>query len=252
MMRFWSFRLIAANVAVFVLTYVVGPGLFRALQFQPVHVLDRPWTIITYMFLHGDFSHILFNMLGLYFFGPRVELELGPRRFLTLYFLSGVAGALLSLIFSPHSAIVGASGAIFGVFLAFAYHWPREPIYIWGILPVEARWMVVGMTALSLFGGFGGGGDGIAHFAHLGGYIGAFAYLKFLDSRAGARLQQTGFVAPAAHIDRGAIERWAAIDRDKLHEVNRDELDRIRAKIMTNGPASLTPQEITFLDRFSS
>jgi membrane associated rhomboid family serine protease len=251
MMRFWSFRLIAANVVMFLLTYV-GRGLFSALQFQPAHVLDRPWTIITYMFLHADFSHILFNMLGLYFFGPRVELELGSRRFLTLYFLSGIAGAVLSLVFAPHSAIVGASGAIFGVFLAFAYHWPREPIYIWGILPVEARWMVVGMTALSLFGGFGGGGDGIAHFAHLGGYIGAYAYLKFLDSRAGARLREGGFVVPTTTPGRGAIERWGSIDREKLHEVNRDELDRIRAKLMTTGPASLTPQEIAFLERFSA
>jgi membrane associated rhomboid family serine protease len=248
-MNLWSFRLIAANVAVFVLTYV-GPGLFAALQFQPAHVLDRPWTIITYMFLHADVTHILFNMLGLYFFGPRVEIELGERRFLTLYFLSGVAGALLSMVFSPHSAIVGASGAIFGVFLAFAYRWPREPIYVWGVLPIEARWMVVGMTALSLFGGFGGGGDGIAHFAHLGGYLGAYGYLKFLDSRSGAPLRQQGFVPPPP--ERGAMERWAAIDREKLHVVNRDELDRIRAKIVATGPASLTAQEVAFLERFSS
>jgi membrane associated rhomboid family serine protease len=248
-MNLWSFRLIAANVVVFVLTYV-GPGLFTALQFQPAHILDRPWTIITYMFLHANLTHILFNMLGLYFFGPRVEIELGERHFLTLYFLSGIAGALLSLVFSPHSAIVGASGAIFGVFLAFAYHWPREPIYIWGLLPVQARYLVAGMTALSLFGGFGGGGDGIAHFAHLGGYLGAFVYLKYLDSRSGARLRQVGILPPPP--ERGATERWAAIDREKLHVVNREELDRIRAKISATGPASLTAQEIAFLERFSS
>jgi membrane associated rhomboid family serine protease len=250
-MNLWSYRLIAANVAAYALMYV-SPGLFGLLEFQPSHFLERPWTIITYMFLHDprSITHILFNMLGLYFFGPRVEIELGERRFLTLYFLSGIAGALLSLVFSPHSAIVGASGAIFGVFLAFAYHWPRERIYVWGVLPIEARWMVVGMTALSLFGGFGGGGDGIAHFAHLGGYLGAFGYLKYLDSRSGRRMRQQGFIPPPP--ERGAMERWAAIDRGKLHVVNRDELDRIRGKITATGPASLTAQEIAFLERFSS
>jgi membrane associated rhomboid family serine protease len=248
-MNLWSFRLIAANVVVFVLTYV-RPGLFQALQFQPAHFLDRPWTIITYMFLHADVTHILFNMLGLYFFGPRVEIELGEKQFLILYFLSGITGALLSMVFSPRSAIVGASGAIFGVFLAFAYYWPREPIYVWGVLPIEARWMVVGMTALSLFGGFGGGGDGIAHFAHLGGYLGAYGFLKYVDSRSGARLRQQGLAPPPP--ERGALDRWTAIYRDKLHVVNRDELDRIRAKIAATGPASLTPQEIAFLERFSA
>jgi membrane associated rhomboid family serine protease len=247
-MRLWSFRLIAANVVVFILT-MIGPGLFRLLTFVPALVLDRPWTIVTYMFVHAGVMHILFNMLGLYFFGPRVELELGSRRFLVLYFLSGIAGAVVSMVFSPMSPIVGASGAIFGVLLAFAYFWPREPIYIWGILPIEARWLVVGMTALSLFGGFGGGGDGIAHFAHLGGYAGAYLYLRYVSSRSHARLRDQGFIPPPP--ERGAVERWAAIDRDKLHEVNRDELDRVRAKIARTGPASLTPQEIEFLERFS-
>jgi hypothetical protein len=109
--------------------------------------------------------------------------------------------------------------------------------------------MVVGMTSLTLFGGFGGGGDGIAHFAHLGGYLGAYGYLKYLDSRSGARLRQQGFMPPPP--ERGAMERWLAIDREKLHVVNRDELDRIRAKIAATGPASLSAQEIAFLERFS-
>jgi hypothetical protein len=109
--------------------------------------------------------------------------------------------------------------------------------------------MVVGMTALSLFGGFGGGGDGIAHFAHLGGYLGAYGYLKYLDSRSGARMRQQSIVPLPP--ERGAVERWAAIDREKLHVVNREELDRIRAKIAVTGPASLTAQEIAFLERFS-
>ena len=151
----WTIRLIVANVAAFVLTQAV-PRLMEMMMLVPAHILERPWTAITYMFMHAGFTHILFNMLGLYFFGPQVETELGGTRFLTLYFISGLAGAALSFVFTPFEAIVGASGAIFGVFLAFAYFWPRERIFIWGILPIEARWLVVAMTGLSLFGGFGG------------------------------------------------------------------------------------------------
>jgi membrane associated rhomboid family serine protease len=240
-------RLIIANVGVFALTYA-APGLMDAMALVPAYALVRPWTLVTYMFMHANVSHILFNMLGLYFFGPRVEDELGGARFLLLYFISGLMGAVLSFVFTPFVAIVGASGAIYGVFLAFAYFWPRERIFIWGILPIEARWLVAGMTALSLFGGLGSGGN-IAHFAHLGGFVGAFIYLKLIDRR--VHRAQLVVVPSPASVSRIALDRWAKIDRAKLHEVNRDELDRIRMKLSTHGVESLSTQEIAFLDRFS-
>jgi membrane associated rhomboid family serine protease len=131
--------IIIANVAVFFLI----PGqtmLYRELAFIPAAILVRPWTIITYMFLHGGFAHIFFNMLALFFFGPRLEMRLGGGRFLALYFVAGVTGALLSLIefvaTGGNIAIVGASGAVFGVMLGYAHYWPRDRIFIWGILPV--------------------------------------------------------------------------------------------------------------------
>src|SRR5690606_22835953 len=140
----------------------------------PRLALLRPWTIVTHMFLHGGLGHLLFNMLALYFFAPRVEALLRTRSFVTLYFASGVTGALLSMFFSG-APILGASAAVFGVMLAFAWFWPDERIFIWGVLPVPARGMVIGTTVLALFGGFSGSRDGVAHFAHLGGYVGAFA-----------------------------------------------------------------------------
>jgi membrane associated rhomboid family serine protease len=194
-MRLWTYRLIAANVVVFVLTSM-SHRLGYVLDFMPAEILSRPWGIVTYMFVHANTPHILFNMLGLYFFGPRVEIELGEVRFLTLYFLSGISGALFSLVLAPGSAIVGASAAEFGVFLAFAYYWPRTQVYVWGVIPVEARYLVVVWTVLSLFGGFGIGDQGIAHFAHLGGYVGAYAYLRFLGKQRIARLRNQGFVPP--------------------------------------------------------
>jgi membrane associated rhomboid family serine protease len=247
-MNTWTMRIILANVAMFALS-MLAPGLLNATALVPAESLIRPWTLITYMFMHAGFSHILFNMLGLFFFGPRLELELGGKRFLVLYFISGLTGGFLSFFFTPYSPIVGASGAVYGVFLGFAYFWPRERIFLWGILPIESRWLVVGMTMLSLFGGFGGDGSNVAHFAHLGGFLGAFLYLKWLDTRSPQALMMKTMAPPPPA--RGAPERWAKIDRNSLHEVNRSELDRIREKIATKGSGSLTVTEIDFLERFS-
>ena len=95
----WVRTLIIANVVVFFVQATV-PGITGALAFVPMLALYRPWTILTYMFLHGGFQHILFNMLALYFFGPDVETRLGSKRFITLYTLSGISGALLSFLFA--------------------------------------------------------------------------------------------------------------------------------------------------------
>lgn len=247
MMTPWVTRLIIINVVMFTLA-TLRPALISFLMLVPAYVLIRPWTLVTYMFLHGDLLHLLFNMLGLFFFGPRLELELGSRKFLWLYFISGIMGAVLSFL-TPFAAIVGASGAVFGVFLGFAYYWPREPIYVWGIFPIEARLLVIIMTVLSLFGGLGAGG-GIAHFAHLGGFAGGYLYLKWLGRHTRAAKFRAKFEPPAPRAS--DLERWRKIPRERLHEVNRAELERILAKIDLTGVESLTSEEIAFLNRFSS
>ncbi len=246
-MTSWSLRLIAANVVVFFLSIAVR-GFTEQFMLVPAYILIRPWTIITYMFLHAGMWHLFFNMLGLYFFGPRLELEIGTRHFLWLYFLSGIMGGLLSFIFTPYTAIVGASGAIFGVLIGYAHFWPRDQILIWGILPIEARWFVLIMTALSLFGGFGGGGN-IAHFAHLGGFLGGWLYVRWLDRKARERMIPRDIRMPAP--SSWDLRRWSTIQREKLHEVNREEFDRIMKKLHSQGAEELTSSEREFLDRFS-
>lgn len=245
-MTTWVTRLMIANVAMFLIS-LAAPDIVTALMFVPALVFSRPWTLLTYMFLHGGFWHLFFNMLGLYFFGPRLEEEIGARHFLSLYAVSGLVGAAFSFV-TPFTAIVGASGAVYGVLLGFAFFWPREPIYLWGILPVEARWMVAGMTLLSLWGGFDGGDD-IAHFAHLGGFAGGFAYVKWYSLRRRRLRIPEAIILPGP---RGAdIERWERIDPSAMHPVNREEYQRIRQKMSTQGTGSLTQEERTFLDRFS-
>jgi membrane associated rhomboid family serine protease len=243
----WVQRLLIANIAAF-FVQLTAPRLAEPLVFVPMLVFTQPWTIVTYMFLHGGFTHLLFNMLGLFFFGPRIEARLGSRRFITLYFVSGISGALLSFVFAPYAGVIGASAGVFGIMLAFAHFWPREQIFIWGILPLEARWLVVITTVLALWSGFSGSRGGTADFAHLGGYAGAYVYLRMIRwGSAAARFKRkaegVGAITPP-------IGDWRRVDASKVHEVNRDEVNRLLDKISAQGIGSLTPQERVFLMHF--
>ncbi len=241
--------------------FVAGPRtpLSRALSFVPVEILSQPWTIVTYMFLHGSFTHLFFNLLVLFFFGPRLEDRLGSRTFLTLYLISGVVAALFSFL-TPFVGVVGASGAIYGVVLGYARFWPHDRIYIWAILPVEARWLVIGGTVLSMWGIFllvsgGAGAGGIAHHAHLGGFAGAYLYLKYREHTSPAakfkKKVYGGTKKGRAH-DRQAVERWSSIDPESMHEVNREALRMVMDKLSKEGIGSLSQREREFLDRFST
>jgi membrane associated rhomboid family serine protease len=242
----WVQRLIILNVVMLFVQWTM-PGFADLLVFSPGSVLTRPWTLVTYMFLHGGLGHIFFNMLTLWFAGPMVEERLGPQRFLTLYLVSGVTGALLSMLLAPRTPIIGASAAVFGVLMALARFWPRMRIMIYGIVPVEARWLVLIYAALDLVGGLGGQRGGIANFAHLGGLGGAMLYLLYLEQRQGAKQfksQSTPKVADPA------LRNWQQVDRSSIHTVNKDEVDRILDKISASGIGSLTPQERQFLSNF--
>ena len=239
----WVQRFLIANVLMFFMQQTV-PGVEAMLTFRPVYLLARPWTLVTYMFLHGGFMHILFNMLGLYFFGPRVEQRIGSERFFALYMISGIAGGLLSF-YNPTVAIIGASGAVYGVLLAYARFWPRDQMLIWGIIPVEVRWLVLIYTVVSLLGL----GSGVAHFAHLGGFLGAFLFLLWIERNAGARKFRQVATAPPPAKD-AVLGNWKNVNRASVHAVNKDEVDRILDKISASGIGSLTPQERLFLSNF--
>lgn len=245
----WVTRLIFANVGMF-LVLAPFPLVARALVLIPGLMFTRPWTLVTYMFLHAGLGHLLFNMLTLFFFGPRLEARLGGRRFLTLYFVSGITGGLLSIL-TPFVQILGASGATLGVALGYALHWPRDRVLIWGVLPVEAWLLVVLMTALDLYGSMTGGG-GIAHLAHLGGFLGAFLYLKWSERHTPAAQFRTRAQPEKRAATSTDVERWARIRPDDMHPVNREEYDRVIRKLQEGGVGRLTPAERAFLDRFSA
>jgi membrane associated rhomboid family serine protease len=255
----WVKRLLVANGVAFFITVVVGPeGVFRWFAFAPSAVLTRPWGAITYMFLHGDFWHLFFNMLILFFFGPPLENRWGSKEFLKYYLLCGLGGVALSFLFVS-AWIVGASAAMYGLMLAFALNWPNTPIYIWGVFPVKAKWLVAFLFVASLFNAVGGAGGGVAHFAHLGGIVTGFFYLKS-DWRPG---QASGGRARTRRVRRMAIvpkedptphggpseddpEVWRKGEERVL-----DEVDRILDKISAHGMSSLTPEERKVLDDVS-
>jgi membrane associated rhomboid family serine protease len=238
--------LLVLNVAVFLLQQTTT-GIVEQLVFFPPLLVARPWTLVTYMFLHGSWQHILFNMIALFFFGPRVEDRISSGRFTALYFIGGLTGALVSAIFSFTAPIIGASAGVFAVMLAFAYYWPHEPIHIWGVIPVPARLLVIITTAGSIWAGFSNGGSGIAHFAHLGGYLGAYLYLVWINRGRGKFRKQINAVPAKAE---EKLIDWKSIDRTGVHSLNREELDRILDKINSKGINSLTPQERLFLSNF--
>jgi len=253
----WVKRLLIANIAMFFVT-VASPDLRGLLTLYPPWILYRPWTLVSYMFLHGGMGHLFFNMIGLFFFGPRLEGQLGGKDFLWVYFLSGVGGALFHIVFSTQHPVVGASGAVFGVLMGYAMFWPREKIYLMAIIPVEA-WLLVSVYVFyTLYSGMSGAESRTAHFAHLGGLAVAFAYIKWREWKRGAgkRAFQKSLhpdATPTGVVgDRMAAARWKGISLDGLHELNRDEVARLLEKVEANGAASLTPPERQFLDRMSA
>jgi membrane associated rhomboid family serine protease len=250
----WVKRLLIANVAVFFVT-AAAPWLYSALLLYPPYIVSRPWSVFTYMFLHAGFGHLFFNMIGLFFFGPRLEQRLGSKGFLWLYFLSGLGGAVGSFLFARQYPVVGASGAVYGVLLGFALFWPRERIYIWGILPVEAWLLAALLVGGSLWAGVTGSQSGTAHFAHLGGLAFGFAYIKIREWRSGSSrraFEKAMQPSNSGGSDRKARARWQGIAVDGLHEINRDEVRRLLAKVESAGPTALTQSEREFLDRMAA
>jgi membrane associated rhomboid family serine protease len=181
--------LIAANVAVFLLGWF-SPQVALWLGLRPADVIgeQRIWQPLTYMFVHGGIGHILFNMLALWMFGVELERMWGTRFFLKYYFACGLGAAAATLILpllplpifdGMYNAItMGASGAIYGVLLAYGMYFPNRPIYIYFVFPVPAKYFVMIMGAISLLMSVSGASDGTAHTAHLAGLVVGYLYLK--------------------------------------------------------------------------
>lgn len=259
----WVRGILAANAAVFLLqlTVFTGPWFGQTFAFDPHAIGGHWWSFGTHMFVHGGFLQFALAMLMLFLFGPSVEDRMGGRWFALYYLLCGLGGALLSVALSLVMGVeplTGAAAAVFGVSLAFAYHWPEYPFYIFPIpAPIRAKWLVVGLTTLGLMAAIWSSSDGVAQFAHLGGLLVGFVYLRSEESlRARARAvfepRVPAHVVPRTRRRAPVPEEEAPAPAVAPPETHiQDALDRVLDKISQSGIDSLTPDERRLLDDMS-
>jgi membrane associated rhomboid family serine protease len=215
------------------------------------------WQLVTYMFMHGGLQHLLFNMLALWMFGMQLENDWGSKKFLSYYLLCGVGAGISNLVFGPlfgaAGPTVGASGAIYGVLIAFGMMYPDQPIFIYFLLPIRARYFVILYIGLELYAGITGTADGIAHFAHLGGAAVGLVYMlvdggvipgKVLFERTRQRF------VPREHVSEYSNRRHDEVSDAKFYDIHGDDnridqerIDEILDKISQNGYQSLTEDE---------
>lgn len=260
----WVFRLIITNAVVLLLmeTVLTSNAFMATVALAPDDVLRRPWTLVTYMFVHGDLVHLLFNSLVLYMFGAPVEQRMGGSRFLAFYLYCGVGAAifavLLQAVFPMSRLVIGASGAALGVTVAFAMLWPEAELLLFPIpIPLKARTLaiaLVSLDALMAVISLSRGSAGIAYDVHLGGAL--FAWM-FFRAQSYAQLRPPNSRRPAqrpvpvphegeAHAERPVLppRPRRRVDADPVAA----EMDRVLDKISAHGMGSLTPAERKFLD----
>src|SRR4030043_597460 len=165
---------------VFLLQMVVSGRMNLYLGLVPILVWKKSflWQLATYIFLHGGIGHILFNLLALWMFGGELENYWGSRKFLFYFFFCGIGAGLCTVIFTPFQMVpvIGASGAIYGILLAFGWLFPRRPIYIYFLFPIPAKYFVIIFGLIELYSSTQGTGGGVAHLTHLGGLLLGFLY----------------------------------------------------------------------------
>lgn len=150
-----------------------------------------PWQLVTYSFLHGGLGHLFFNMFALWMFGVQIENAWGSNRFGIFYFVCVIGAGLIQLIVVTAGTTlvptVGASGGVFGLLLAFGMMFPNQPIYIYFLFPIKAKWLVIGYAALEMWAAVTGTQAGIANFAHLGGMLFGFILIQYWRGRLPAK-----------------------------------------------------------------
>jgi membrane associated rhomboid family serine protease len=167
---FFLQRLVSGWIAIYL-------GLVSVLVWKKYYL----WQLATYIFLHGGFSHLLFNLLALWMFGGELENYWGSRKFLGYFLFCGIGAGICTVIFTPYQFIpvIGASGAIYGILLAFGWLFPNRLIYIYFLFPIPAKYLVIIYGLIELFSSMEGTGGGIAHLTHLGGLLFGLLYMAY-------------------------------------------------------------------------
>ena len=276
--------IIAINVLIdFLQITVLGDGVERALGFQASDLPSGWWRALTYMFAHAGALHLAGTMYMLWLFGPRVEHEWSAGGFTRYYLWCGLGGWLAHVLFVRDGLLVGASGAIYGVMLAYAMRWPSQELYFFGTVPVKVKWLFLGYLAYDVVLGFAQpSGGGVAHLAHIGGAAAGWLYLRTPSGQHIDRLRQRVAQVPDLPDETPrAIPRSSPRPRERGNEVDEivakskalaatrrppappapkppaaaarktDELNLVLDKISEQGIASLTLDERRLLEEMS-
>ncbi len=243
-------RLLIANGVVFLLQ-TIGVissrffGLVPALVIQKFYV----WQLFTYMFLHAGMFHIVFNMFALWMFGSEIERHWGTREFCKYYFITGIGAGIFNVIFqhAEEFSIIGASGAIYGLLLAFGLMFPNRPILLYFLFPIPAKYFVFIFGMLSFISAFSATSDGIAHFAHLGGMVVGFLYIRF-DWKINQFLSKSS--KPPMNLHRSNTHNEDGSNEDGSVDF-RKQIDEILDKINAVGYQNLTDEEKSILQKAS-
>jgi membrane associated rhomboid family serine protease len=171
--------LLGLNIGVYFLqlTLFGQDATYSTLALDPARFPGEWWTVVTYMFVHGWLAHLAFNMFTLWMFGPRLEHLWGTRSFVQFYIWCGLGGAFAHLLFAQHTSVVGASGAISGVLVAYALRWPDEEVYVFGVIPMKSRWLIAAMIGMNIIFALSPS-SGIDWTAHVGGMAFGWVFLK--------------------------------------------------------------------------
>ncbi len=225
-----------------------GPWLIAYLGLIPSQVTHHFWfwQLATSLFLHGGIFHWLFNMFILWMFGAELERRWGRAEFVKYFFITGVGASLCVILLSPHSMVptIGASGAVFGLIVAFAMLYPDSVMYLYFVIPLKAWQAAILFAFIELFAGLEGGGTGISRFAHLGGMVTGYLFLRFYG---GTSIKVKAWFRSL----RPAFSTRSPVE---LHEVTDDlveRVDRILDKVLKQGVESLTPEEKRIMDRYA-
>lgn len=262
--------ILAINIAVFVFSAfmnLLGLGVingyitqYLALPASATTLITQPWRLVTYMFVHFQGFHILFNMLWLWWMGRPVEDTLGSRNFAVLYLGAGIGGGIVHLLLSGvmgAAPTIGASGAVFGIMVCFAVLYPRQPIMLLLLPPIEARYMVAGLIFLDVL--FLNAGDNIARIVHLGGALSGWLLIKAYyrgynyDAWVGSFVRFWNNMRSTTKGPKNKNMRSVS-DADFIEEIGdkeQNEMDRILDKISKEGYGSLTAEEKRILFELS-
>jgi len=268
--------LLVTNVAVWLLLDVLLPPvmpryadlLLRYFSLWPAGPNFFLWQLFTYMFLHGGFWHLFFNMLALWMFGMELENTWGSKKFLIFYLICGLGAGLTNMLVAPLIGqiwpTVGASGAVFGVLVAFGMFYPDRPIYIYFLLPIKAKYFIAFYIAMQVFYEVTGMEAGVAHFAHLGGAAVGFVYV-LADMNLIPLRRWWSILRPTVIPSSGRRERWRGEEihdakfydiqtgkpKDEEQETSQEVIDAILDKISKGGYQSLSEEEKRILNEAS-